>query len=251
MGETRWEVARGANIWSAWAGLPESGRVGMSGSDVLDGALVSGFKAEWLAASAGVTPLLQVGGAKVIPSIGHALVNPARPWPCEASRTIYLWNQRCISALHASVTARQRGTRILVPGTGAPKFVSSGLKVQDAGIELGVIPALPVAAWIVIGVLGVASTMAVAWYASRVTEKSIDVDNQAARATHAVGSLADLASAQLTATGKLDPSLVNAIANLGKSPASPRDDTWAWVAGAGVGGLALGAIGSYMAKGRR
>lgn len=286
MADAQWDPIRGAEVFNAWrkSDLP---REGMKGTDVLDGMLVGGLKGEWLAASAGVVPFVSLPGfGKGILSIGGALTNPVKAWPDPALESLYLWIQRSMAALHGSVELARRdviklpvgalpgsaeafyhGGLSLMPGkfsgpsssgTGAS---SSGSSVSswssgssvNKGIVKGMhgIGQIETGVLILIGVLGVAATAAAAWYAVRTSEKQVEVNGQNSRTLVANATLADIASAQLAKTGKVDPDVLGAISGLGKPPASSNDWTWAYVLGGGLVGVAGSVAVSEGLKRRR
>lgn len=253
--QTRWEVQRGARVWSAWADTSSQAPIAMAGTDVLDAALVTGFKCEWLAAMAGAIPLVTIGGEQAIATIGGAGVNPTGRWSNPELRALYMMGQRSVAALHGSCIKAQRNAVDLPLGSYAPIPVQSSAgssysgKLQLGGVdEIGVV--LPLAAWIVIGVVGAFAVAATAWYAVRATEVKVQVDADQARNTHAIGTLADIASQQLATKGAVDPNLLKTIGSLG-DPKTPQDWSWAYALGAGGLGLAVGAGVSYSMRGRR
>ena len=250
MTTTGWDVPRGASVFDGFGRSSGPRALALNGCDVLDGMLTTGFKLEWMAALAGVVPLVTIGQDQVLGTIGNAGVNPRAAWPQKALGALYMAGQRNSWALHGSVLRgrsgavpidlRRLGSRMLAPGVPA-----AGLQLAPvSGISpsMGV---LPVAAWVVIGVVSCFATAAAAWYAVRTHETEVQVDAERAKQNHVIGSLADIASAQLSTTGAVDPGLVQAIAGLGAAKTSPSDYTWAYVAAGGVVLLGAGAAGSY------
>jgi hypothetical protein len=253
--ETKWNVKRGADVWTRWggpnlyaAGPLDTGLVAHYGSDLLDGGLVTGLKCEWMAATLGVVPFLDVPGVgKGILQIGGAVTASKLKWPTQyrALESLYFWGQRSLLSIHGSVLRARRGVIPIAieAGSGAAEFALPQSGVTQAGkTQSAALGALPVVAWIVIGVASVASVIAGAWYASRTVEQAVEVRGESLRATHAVGALADIASSQLSATGKVSPELLAAIGQIGSPKERSGDYSWAWALG---GGAVVGAAGGY------
>lgn len=266
------DPVRSAEVYNSWRNAPPQkiidtkswdylqggdaykGRVGIAGTDLLDGAAHSLLKAEFLAAQAGVVPFVPLpGGGQGVLTVGGALSQPDHAWPDPLLRTLYLANHRGMSAIHAETSARRITTPELVVPELAPVDIQSvALEwggVGAHGATLGVIPAI---AWVAIAAVGILATIAATYYATRTKETEIETESELLNNQFKMGKLTDLAIAQLQTKGHIQPDLIKAIAGIKGSTSNSY--FWPGVA-LGVGGVVITATGVAVVvirrKGRR
>lgn len=203
--QVRVDPVRGHEAFHAWGSLVDAtGPVGMVGHDMLDAAAFSLLKAEFMAAQAGVVPFVPLpGGGQGVLTVGGAIGKPESAWPQAELRHLYMLNHRGMASIHASVEAKRPKTPdlVIVPAA-APTEIDAAPFV------------VPVAAWVVLGAVGILATIAGTYYATRTEETKIQVDAGLAGQQFKTSALADLAQKELALRGSLSPELIKAIAGV-------------------------------------
>jgi hypothetical protein len=178
------------------------------------GALVS---AELLAAEAGLVPLVTLpNGAQGVVAIGAA--RSKLDQAPESVRTIYLAAHG--TARRLTALARPAATTAL-----DPQLYGAGAVAGDAG-RIG---ALPLLGYVTLTVLGVAATVAAAWFAVEARRAAVEADATLTGDLGRANTVATLALAELKATGRVSPGVWEAL-----KPAAKAEASHGWILPAAV-----------------
>ena len=206
-----------AGIATAAFAAASSGRVSLDGDALAQGLMESLCAAELLAGRAGLVPMLDIptelGTEKGVLTIGLARDRLARA--PKSVRTLYLAAHQATRRAHASSLRATPSDAVLLPA---------------APTQLGF---LPVLAYVAITVVGVAATVATAWYATHKDDARVAVDGQRLRDVARIAGLTKLGLAQLSTTGNIDPALYAQLAPFADKEA--RESWTPWI----IGGAAV------------
>lgn len=199
--------------------------VALASRTLRDGLLAACVRAELLAAQAGVVPWVELpGGERGVAVIGGARAKIAGA-PDDVRLPYLAVHGATTYASAAAVRGRSDDERIdHVPGI-------EGLCPSCAGDTIG----NPIVIGLV--VVGVVAAIATAWWAHDRSLEVVRTEGQSLRAAQSTAALADLARGQLATTGRIDPSLVESIAGLGRAESR---EGWAVP-------LAIGVVGTTAA----
>lgn len=165
----------------------------MTGETYAQGLMGSLVSAEYLAASTGVVPFVEVNGVRGISVVGAARQKFDSPTPppgmlpetWEAVRTLYL-------AAHGAVRQAHNAARPLAPGENA---------LQD--VPLPPIGAVPIIVVVALACVGIAAVIAGAKYLSDTQIARITVEGETARSVARTKAATDMAQASFDKTGQI------------------------------------------------
>lgn len=193
-----------AEINAAAANMAPAGTLVTRGVDWGDALLMNMFAAEWLAAQAGVIPMVDLGAGDVgVLAIGAArkLIKSPDKWDMKPG--LFTANASGTVGIHETDVAAVQ--RVYLGAYGATRrahaltypLASSAAPqgLAPAAIQIGQAPAV----LLTIGVLGVAAVIAGAWYLASATENWIRVRNEEALAMAKTGAIASAARQQIAA----------------------------------------------------
>lgn len=193
-----------SEILAAAASMDPRGTLVTRGPDWGDALLMNMFSAEWLAAQAGVIPMIDLGNGEVgVLALGAARKVIKSPDKWDMRPGLFTANASGTVGVHESDVADVQKTYLAAYGATRrahaltypfPTSEAPG-DLAPAGVQIGQAPGV----LLVIGVLGVAAMIAGAWYLATATESWIRVRNDTAIQMAKTGAIAAAARQQIAA----------------------------------------------------
>lgn len=225
---TNFDPIAGAASLALFSNAPAGRLAFLSGQHLRDGLLSTLASAEIMAATAGLVPWFDAGnGEKGVAVLGGARDKLANA--PESVRTIYL-------AAHGAARQAQAHARDVSSAPLLSQRVDGALAQVDQGVGV-----LPLAAVIVVSVIGVAAVVATAWFAKGVVERVVQTHGDDIRSAYAVDQAAKLATQQIAAGQQVDPGVWQVLQAAAKREQEAPLTAPLWIAG-GVGLVVVGGL---------